>query len=271
MKKIIYILVLCLPFLACEDVVELDLKTAEPRLVIDASLTWYKDTPGRNQYIKLSLTAPYYNTTIPPATGATVTVTDQNNNTFNFIEDENTGIYRNQSFIPVINGVYNLKISYKNEVYIATETLQPVVEINRIEQKNDGGFAKDETEIKAFYSDPKNIENYYLFEFINANSSILSLDVYSDTFNDGNEIFAYHSNEDIKPGDELIIQGYGISKRFYQYMFVLLQQSSDDSGGPFQTQPASVRGNCVNQTNPDNYPFGYFKASEVAISKYIVQ
>src|SRR5690606_14695984 len=131
-------------------------------------------------------------------------------------------------------------------------------------------FTKDETEIKALYTDPINIENYYLFEFINANSNVLSINVYSDKFNDGNEIFAYHSNEDIKPGDELIIEIHGVSKRFYQYMFVLLQQSGDDSGGPFQTQPATVRGNCINQTNPDNFPFGYFRASEVALYKYIV-
>ncbi|MCB0450181.1 MAG: DUF4249 domain-containing protein [Confluentibacter sp.] len=271
MRKIIYLVFLCTSLFACQDVVELDLKTAEPRLVIDASLTWFKDTTGKNQFIKLSLTSSFYSKTTPPATGATVSVTDQNNNTFNFIEEDETGIYRNQSFIPEINGVYNLKIIYKNEVYTATETMQPVVNIDRIEQKNDSGFNKDETEIKAFYTDPKNIENYYLFEFINANSSVLSLDVYSDKFNDGNQIFAFYSNEDVKPGDELIIQGHGVSKRFYQYMFILLQQSSDDSGGPFQTQPATVRGNCVNQTNPSNYPYGYFRASEVAVFKYIVK
>ena len=270
MKKIIFILALCTSFLACEDVIDLDLKTSEPRLVIDASLNWFKNTDGKNQMIRLTLTAPYYSTNIPPATGATITVTDENNTVFNFIEEQNTGVYKNNSFIPVINGVYNLKIVYKNETYIATESLQSVVTINRVEQKNDGGFAKDEIEVKAFYNDPKNIENYYLFEFINANSRLLSLDVYSDKFNDGNEIFAFNSSEELKPNDELYIQGYGISRRFYDYMFILLQQSSDDRGGPFQTQPATVRGNCVNQTNPDNYPFGYFRASEVATFKYTV-
>ena len=115
MKKLVYIL-LSLTFLTCEDIIELDLKTAEPRLVIDASLNWIKETSGNTQYIRLSLTTPYYNTSISPATGASVIVTDTKNNSFIFDEEENTGIYKNQSFIPEINGVYKLKIQYNNEV-----------------------------------------------------------------------------------------------------------------------------------------------------------
>lgn len=270
MKKILYI-ACCLLLFTCEDVIELDLKTATPRLVIDASLNWFKDTSGNNQLIKLTLTSPYYSASVPPATGATVTVTDAHNNTYNFVEEDNSGIYRNQSFIPEINGVYKLKITYKNEVYTATETLMPVVPIDKVEQKNDGGFSGDETEIKAFYTDPKEIKNFYFFEFINRESNKLSLDIYDDKFTDGNQIFAFYSNEDIKKDDELIIQNQGVSQRFYEYMVILLQQSDDESGDPFEVQPATLRGNCINETNPENFPFGYFRVSEVSVFNYIIE
>lgn len=270
MKKIIYI-VCCLLLISCEDVIELNLNTAEPRLVIDASLTWLKDTTGNNQLIRLTQTVSYYSTTVLPASGAIVTVTDTKNNTFNFIEEKDTGIYINQSFIPVINGVYNLKIVYKNDIYTASEILMPVVSIDKIEQKNNAGFSGNETEIKAFYTDPKNIKNYYLFEFINSNLNRASFDVYDDEFTDGNQIFAFHSNENLKTGNELIIQNHGISQRFFEYMTILLQQSKDESGGPFEVQPATLRGNCINQTNPNNYPLGYFRASEVSIYNYKIK
>ncbi|CAH8283777.1 uncharacterized protein DUF4249 [Mariniflexile fucanivorans] len=270
MKKIIYI-ICCLILVSCEDVIDLELKTAEPRLVIDASLIWYKNTTGNNQFIKLTLTAPYYDVHIPVATGATVTVTDSNNNTFNFIEENDTGIYRNQSFIPTINSTYNLKIIYMNEVYTASETLIPIVDIDKVEQKNDAGFSGEETEIKAFYTDPENIKNYYFFEFFNSDSNTITLDVYDDKFTDGNQIFAFYSNEDIETGTKLIIQNHGISQRFYEYINILLQQSKDETGDPFETQPATLRGNCVNETNPDNYPLGYFRASEVSIFNYEVE
>ncbi len=39
-----------------------------------------------------------------------VIVTDSNNNTFQFIEDGNSGIYKNNSFIPVINDIYIFNI-----------------------------------------------------------------------------------------------------------------------------------------------------------------
>lgn len=257
--------------MACEDVIDVDLETTEPRLVIDASLNWQKGNNGNQQEIKLSLTAPYFNNSIPPATGATVAVTDTNSNTFNFIEDGSTGVYKNNTFIPVINNEYTLTIAYKNETYTATEILKSVTEIDFIEQKDNGGFAGDETEIKAFYTDPKDIENYYLFEFTKPNSNSSSLEVYDDEFTDGNQIFAFYSDENLSSGDELQIKNYGISSRTYDYLNILLQQTDDDSGDPFETQPATVRGNCVNITNPDNYPLGYFRASEVDIFTYTIK
>ena len=54
-------------------------------------------------------------------------------------------------------------------------------------------------------------------------------------------------------------------------MFILLQQNNDSGGGPFETKPASVRGNCVNQTNPQNFPLGYFRLSEVVEQIYTIQ
>lgn len=271
MKKIIYILILSLSFTSCEDVIEVDLNTTEPRLVIDAALNWIKGTDGSSQFIKLTLTAPFFNSDIPPATGASVIVTDSFNNTFNFIEDGETGIYINNAFIPVINRVYNLTIVYNNETYKATEQLMPVSPIESVIQNNDGGFSGDETEIEAYYTDPKDIDNYYLFEFLNTAHGIQSLEVYDDEFTDGNEIFAFFSNEDLETGDELIIRGLGISERTYEFYNILLQQTDDESGDPFETQPASVRGNCINETNPDNYPLGYFRASEVSVFTYIIE
>ncbi|MCF7569382.1 DUF4249 domain-containing protein [Sabulilitoribacter arenilitoris] len=270
-KKLTCLFLISLIIFSCEDVIQVDLETAQTRLVIDASLNWQKGTSGNEQFIKLSLTAPYFNNTIPPATGATVIVTDSNSNTFNFTEEGNTGIYTNNTFIPVINREYTLTITYNNEVYTATETLIPVSPIEFVEQENDGGFAGDEIEIKAFYTDPKDIENFYLFEFRKLATNIISLEVYDDEFTDGNQIFAFYSDENISSGDLLEIKNYGISRRAYSYLDILLQQTDDESGDPFETQPATVRGNCINTTNPDNYPLGYFRISETDTFTYVIE
>lgn len=270
-KNIIFLLFFNLIFLGCEDVIEVDVPTTEPKLVIEASLNWFKGTNGNNQEIKLTLTAPYFNDGVLPATGATVTVTNGNNTTFNFGEVDNTGLYRTPNFIPEIGQSYSLSIIYDGETYVANTTMQSVSTITRVEQKDNGGFTEDETELKAYYNDPADEENFYFFEFINSEKAQVSLEVYNDEFTNGNEIFGFYSDEDLESGDDMIIRMYGVSEQFYEFMFILLQQNNDENGDPFEVQPATIRGNCINTTNPDNFPLGYFRASEAHQFDYTVE
>tara|TARA_R110002050_G_scaffold233437_2_gene369327 strand:+ start:15318 stop:16133 length:816 start_codon:yes stop_codon:yes gene_type:complete len=271
MKKIIYLFILCSLFYTCEDVIDVNLNEAEPRLVIEASIDWYKNTTGNEQSIKLSLSAPFFDEIIPPANDALVEIIDSNGNTFSFLEENNSGIYKTNNFTPIIDEMYTLVINYDNEVYTATETLKSVVPIDYIEQNDEGGFVGDEIEVKVYFTDPADIDNYYFFEYYTDFSDTPSLDVAEDRFIDGNQIFGFYSEEDLEPGNELTIRHFGVSKQYYEFMFILLQQGSDDGGGPFETQPATVRGNCINITNEDNYPFGYFRLSEVEEVIYIIE
>ncbi len=255
--------------ISCEDVIDVDVPNAPPRLVVDASINWFKGTLGNEQFIKLTLSAPYFDENVPPANDALVTITNENNVVFNFIEVDNTGIYTNSNFAPEIDASYTLNISYNGETYSATETLKSVSSVDMIEQKNDGGFSGEEIEIKAFYTDPANEENFYFYQF--QTDTDTSSEVYDDEFTNGNQIFAFYSDEDLEAGNELTITNYGISQRFYEFMFILLQQSGTDGGGPFETQPATVRGNCINETNPANFPFGYFRLSQADTITYTVQ
>ncbi|MFC0604564.1 DUF4249 domain-containing protein [Winogradskyella pulchriflava] len=270
MRKRLYIIFILSICFNCEDVIDVNLNEAEPRLVIEASINWFKNTSGNEQSVKLTLSAPFYNENVPPANDAIVNISDSNGNVFNFIEDNDTGNYLNDNFIPVINETYTLTINYNNETYTATETLKSVSSIDYIEQNNEGGFTGEDIELKAYYTDPADIENYYFFEFISDIPVIPTLEVYNDEFTDGNQIFGFYTEEDLEPGDIVTIRNYGVSERFYEFMFILLQQGSDD-GGPFETQPATVRGNCINETNPENYPFGYFRLSEVDELIYTIQ
>lgn len=271
MRKLIYIAIISFFTFSCEDVIDLDLPTSESKLVIEASINWIKGTSGNAQEIKLTLSAPYFETEISPANGAQVSVINSNNNSFQFIEEGNSGIYKNDSFIPLIDVDYFLTINYQGEIYSATETLKSASEIDYVEQNNNGGFSGEEIELKAFYTDPANEENYYFFEFSSDIPVIPSLEVYKDEFVNGNQIFGFYTEEDLATGDIVTIRNYGISQRFYDYMFILLQQNSEEGGGPFETQPATVRGNCVNQTNPENFPLGYFRLSEVDEFIYVIQ
>ncbi|MBA6151104.1 DUF4249 domain-containing protein [Gelidibacter maritimus] len=270
MKKYLFILSILFLQTSCEDIIDPDLNNTEPKLVIEASINWIKGTSGNKQFVKLSLTAPYFNNTIPPANGATVVITDQDNVVYNFVEEGTTGIYKNTEFAPIINNTYSLKITYDEEVYIATETMKSVVPIDYVGQTLEGGFSGEDTELKAYYTDPADETNFYFFEFISDIPAIPTLAVYDDKYNNGNQIFGFYSEEDLDVGDQVTIRNHGVSERFYNYMFILLQQNSN-GGGPFEAQPTTVRGNCINETNPDNFPLGYFRLSEVSEVIYTIQ
>lgn len=271
MKKLALLYLILVTIFNCEEVIDVEVDDAQSRLVIEASINWYKNTLGNEQSIKLSLTAPFFDQIIPPANNASVQITDTNNNTFNFIEDSSTGIYLNNDFIPAIGETYQLTIVYNGETFTASETLMSVSKIDFIEQNDEGGFTGDNIELKAFFTDPENEENFYLSEFI-ANIPITpDLDVYRDEFINGNQTFAFYTEEDLVSGDIVTIRNYGISENFYNYLFILLEQTDENSGDPFEVQPTALRGNCINTTNPDNYPFGYFRASEVDELIYTVE
>ena len=121
MKKLL-LLVLSITIYSCEEPIDLDLNTSEPKLVIEASIDWIKGTSGNEQEIKLSLSAPYYNSETPPANNAIVSIFDSINNEYIFIESGATGIYKNNTFIPELNETYYLIINYAGEIYSASET-----------------------------------------------------------------------------------------------------------------------------------------------------
>lgn len=269
MKKVLLFIIL-IGLVSCQDVIDVDLPQSEPKLVIDASINWIKGTTGNNQAIKLTLSAPYFNDIIPPATGAIVKVINADNVVFNFVEDGTSGVYKNNTFIPIINQNYNLIIEYNGETYKASETLKSVAPITRVEQTDEGGFTGEDFEIKAYTNDPADEDNYYLLEFSNNIPTLPELEVFKDEFVNGNEVFAYYSLEDLKVGTEIKIRSFGASERFYEFMFLLLQQNGE-GGGPFETQPATVRGNCVNITKKENYPLGYFRLAEVDEFTYVIE
>ena len=274
LPKLVYLTVISLTLFvsSCEDVVDVNLKTAPPRLVVDATINWEKGTSGATQKIVLTTTSDYYSAEIPKASGAVIKVKNSNNTEFIFTEDGSTGIYICPDFEPLIGETYTLSILYKGEIYTATETMQSVPKIDKIEQKSDGGILKDQYEVFFYFQDVPNIANYDLARFLPNYLKVPTFYASDDRFTDGQESNWSYSEEDLKPGNTLEFTHYGISRSYYNYMNILINVSGGASGGgPFQTAPVSVRGNVVNATNSDNYALGYFSVSETEKILYTVQ
>ena len=273
MKKITLYLVIFIAFfsVSCEDVIEVDLDNATPKLVIEAAINWKKGTSGNQQKIKLTTTTGFYSTEIPTISGATVSIKNSANVVFNFSEIANTGHYSCITFIPVLNETYTLTVISNGNTYTAVETLKPVTLITKIVQNNQGGFTGKEKEIKTFYQDPADQSNYYLYKYVYSNQVKSNFYVDQDEFYNGNEFFSISQNNELKKDDKIEVTHYGISKSYYNYMSVLVSIAGNNGGGPFQSPPATVRGNIINTTDAANYPLGYFSLSEVDVKNYIIE
>jgi len=202
-------------------------------------------------------------------------VTNETNGSVYIFNDQEDGRYTISDFEPILNHNYLLEVAYDNEIYSAVETLHSVPDFNRIEQSLEGGFNDEALEVTYYFDDPPNEENYYLSSFQEVGTLFQNLEDMSDEFTDGNEMFNFFEkdddnddeNDNFKPGDVVDISLYGISETYYNFIRLLIEQYNS-GGDPFSSLPAEIRGNCINQINPENYSYGYFRVTEVVRATY---
>ena len=264
MKKIYVLLILFLIFLSsCEKVVDVDLPSIPPKLIVDASFeVFFNENPvTANTTVKLRLSADFFEETVPTVTNATVLLTNLSDNSIiNFTDDNADGDYEPTiSFIPVDDVLYELTIVYENETYKATASKIKSTPITSITQGDKTLFSGTETEVDVNFTDDGTVDNYYLFDFTNN----LFLPIEDRFFNGSDYNFSYfYDEDDLELPATVTIKMSGISREYFTYFRVLVSQSGQNAGGPFETVPSSLLGNIVNTSNQDNFPLGYFHISE---------
>jgi hypothetical protein len=270
--KGISIAIISVAMMGCEKVIKVDLDTASPALVVDASIDWVKHTTGNRQRIKLSTTTGYYSTEFPTVSGATIYITNTANTVFNFSEEATTGEYICTNFEPVIGETYTLTITLNGETYKAVETLTGAPEIDEhISQTSTGGMGGDEMEIQFSFQDDGASENYYLTGITSNRIAYPEYFLDSDEMFQGKKMVQYYSHEkELKAGDLINIKLHGVSRRFFDYFKKILAASGADTG-PFPTSAIAVSGNIINQSNKGKDALGYFRLSEVSARDYTIQ
>ncbi|WP_333695547.1 DUF4249 domain-containing protein [Flavobacterium sp.] len=273
MKKLLYLLAIISLgiFTSCEEVIDVNLKTAEPRLVVEASINWIKDTPGNIQAIRLSTTTGYFDTEIPPVTDAEVRISNSSGTIFTFSEIDQPGLYICSNFVPVVGETYTLTIVYQGEIYTSTEKLLATPAVTRVEQRNDAGVLGEDIELKFFFNDIPNETNFYFLGIFDPYKVIPEYGVLEDRFFQNNEMFGLYFSDKFKPTDTVTFTMSGVSQQYFNYMNILLAQAGTTSAGPFSTPTSTVRGNIVNQTNFSNFALGYFRLGETEVKEYIIE
>lgn len=263
MKKIFILpILLMILFSNCEKVVDVEVPSITPKLIIDASFeVFFDENPvTANTVVKLRLSADYFDDVIPPATNATVFLTDTANTIINFTDINSDGNYTPVNpFIPADNEEYELTVIYENETYKGKATKVKSTPFTNVEQGDKTLFTGEEIELKVNFKDNFNEENYYLFDF--TNNIFLAIEDRFFNGTDYNFSFFYQEDE-IEVPTNVTLKMSGITKEYFTYFRILLDQSGVNGGGPFQSVPSSLLGNMINTTNEVNFPLGYFHISE---------
>lgn len=266
MKAFYYIaLAFALSLTSCTEIIDIDLPTAEPRLVVEGNLDFNKMGTTDTVFVKLSLTTDYFNLEIPPVNNARVHLIDKEGNQYLFQELEQTGRYYSTEIAKPNDGdSFKLKIEYDNDLYEATETYLSSPEILEIKQTRETFFNDDYYVLRIYYQDvPRANENLnYYYLLFNEPRKRPHPVVLSNEYSKGSRMESmFIADKDIKVGEQIELELGQISRNYYDFT-LRLSDAINNGGGPFQVPSGQITGNVKNLTTPEKEALGYFRVIE---------
>lgn len=244
-------LLLCIPILlaSCEDVIEVDLPTEEPRLIIDAVIRVDTTQSSTMVRVKVSETNSFFGS-VPPTGVQQITMSNLDNpgGDNQVLLEEAPGIYAKPfPTAQLITDRWFLQIDFEGEFFVAEARFAPAAPIDNLEFGDDILFDEDDIELKVTFTDVADRVDFYVFDFDFGNFLVTE-----DEFYEGQQFeFSYFYDDNLEPGDEIEVSILGASESFFRYMDQIITQSEGNQG-PFETPTLTVRGNIINASSIDN-------------------
>jgi hypothetical protein len=253
----------------CEQVVSVDLNTANPRIVIEGNI---KDQPGPYS-VFLSTTGSYFDSTLaaPPISHAQVIITDDIGNC-DTLKEMASGTYQSSTLRGISGRTYTLSVNTDGKKYLATSSMPTKVLIDslyalpRHSLNGESGY-----DIYIKFKDPPELGNYYR---INARSSFViptdSIDgrryrLFTDKLTNGNEMTErIRAGKNVNVGDTITIELCSIDKASYDYFHTLSNILSSDRS-PTSLSPANPNSNISGDA------LGYFTAYTINTKKIVLR
>lgn len=241
------LIALALTLVSCEDLIDLDLNAANPKIVIDADLNDLSD----HQVIRVSRSVNF-NSPISsePVTGAVILVKDNDGHSFPF-EDRGNGEYRRPNFKPRINMTYSLTVDVDGELFTSSTKMLPFVPVDSLAIKEETRFDETYYSVVLKFYDPADSPNYFKYAVSINGEPFKFAAALSDKFNDG--LYVGHDLTDrdnsLALGDSVIVRRQCVTKEVYSY-WNQIQMLNPGSAAP--ANPTS---------NISNGALGYFSVS----------
>jgi hypothetical protein len=251
-KNRIYILLaisFLLTALGCQKVINIDLNSTSPTIVIIGSIN---DQPGPYT-VNLSQTVNFSDpNTFPPVNGAFVTIADNAGN-IDTLAETTQGNYNTKRIMGVAGRTYTLTVTANGQTYTSSSTMPQAVTFDTMEiVKMANSFRTKDTSTYpvAGFLDPSAVANYYRFIVTRNDTVITRTYILDDEYSNGLYLnYPLRYDTSLVSGDSVKVEMQCIDKGTYQYLSTL----SIASGSTYVT-PANPA------TNISNNGLGYFSA-----------
>lgn len=246
---IILLLAISVGVVSCEKVIDLDLNTADTKLVIEANITNTTDS----QFVKISRSVPFdQSNNFPPVSGAAVHFADERGRVFP-LEEKEPGLY----FVSRLTGrpgiTYYLRVLVDDKEYTASSKMPEQIYIDSLGITVNTFFDEEQKVVQVIYSDRPEVKNYYRFLLKINNFPTKSYFVFDDNFTDGRSVVRDLFDFDLEPqsGDVATIEMQCIDPVMFRYWLGLSQNESRGGASTIPANPVS---------NISNGALGYFSA-----------
>ncbi len=273
-SKLILFTALVLFTFGCEDVIEVDLNSADPTIVIEGSIADDNSKSG----VKITKSTDFYNPGVyEKVSGADVIITDSEGNNYEFNE-VSEGVYESLDIIGKSNVEYSIQVIAEDDTYDAASTMPNKIELDSLlleEAPTRPGKEEDGIRlfIHIYFQDQPNIDDYCRFKLYNNGVQLGGFIIYDDRLTDGNYIdyrlILDSEEKGIALGDEITVELMSIDKSAFDYYKTAnsVNASGSAHGGPSSTSAAPA--NPI--TNWSNKALGFFTAYTVSKKSIIIE
>jgi biopolymer transport protein ExbD len=256
-NKIILGALMVLAFSSCEKVINVDLKNAEQKIVIEGIV----DNTGKPATVKITKTVNFSSgNNFPTLSGATVKITDNTGAVFNLTET-NPGSYTNASLIGVKGNTYTLSVLAEGKTYIGTSKIPRGAPLDTLEQETLPIGNAQEKVVSVIYTDPVGFGDYCQVIQTPAGKKDKGVHIADDSFTDGGNspFLIYAEDAKLKTGDNVKIELRFIDKNVYRYLKGIedLQEGNTIPANP----DSNISGGCL----------GFFSAHTSESKTIIIQ
>ena len=262
-KNFFYIIIIV--FYSCEKVVDINTNYSDERIVLEASIFKNINEDFATAKVIVSKTAPYFSENNTEIEEAEVYIKTKNGN-INLKYNSEKKYYTNTIDYINYEEVYEFFVIYDEQNYYSSEKLIKISGIESVIFGDRKSLNKDEVELLITFTDPKEIGDFNLWKFgPKGKGDSYDYLVSRDLYTNGNQFtfsFFIDKTEYFNNDEFVYVEMTGLTEEGFNYLNILTAQAGAQNGRPFSSASSIIKGNIINQSNPEKFPLGYYRVSE---------